>query len=134
MPFSSTGDCKVVLHKVGSFTLFSYDFDINNDGTLQTSLDQSGRWATDRVAGMNSKRACRIRTPHGSAGRACRVSGRRFGSHYKSGQSSRELPRYGRGQIWVQSGSVSESSLQRQRWLPVPLNFNHLLLIWTLTR
>ena len=33
-----TGDGKVVFYKAGSFTPFSYDFDINNDGTLQTPL------------------------------------------------------------------------------------------------
>jgi hypothetical protein len=33
-----TGDGKVVFYKGGSFTPFSYDFDINNDGTLQTPL------------------------------------------------------------------------------------------------
>jgi hypothetical protein len=39
MPFDCfTGDGKVVFYKVGSFTPFSYDFDINNDGTLQTPL------------------------------------------------------------------------------------------------
>ncbi len=39
MPFDCfTGDGKVVFYKAGSFTPFSYDFDINNDGTLQTPL------------------------------------------------------------------------------------------------
>lgn len=33
-----TGDGKVAFYKAGSFTPFSYDFDINNDGTLQTPL------------------------------------------------------------------------------------------------
>src|SRR5580704_2217316 len=33
-----TGDGKVVFYKAGSFQPFSYDFDINNDGTLQTPL------------------------------------------------------------------------------------------------
>jgi hypothetical protein len=33
-----TGDGKVVFYKAGSFAPFSYDFDINNDGTLQTPL------------------------------------------------------------------------------------------------
>jgi hypothetical protein len=33
-----TGGGKVVFYKAGSFTPFSYDFDINNDGTLQTPL------------------------------------------------------------------------------------------------
>jgi hypothetical protein len=33
-----TGDGKVVFYKAGSYTPFSYDFDINNDGTLQTPL------------------------------------------------------------------------------------------------
>lgn len=33
-----TGNEKVVFYKAGSFTPFSYDFDINNDGTLQTPL------------------------------------------------------------------------------------------------
>jgi hypothetical protein len=33
-----TGDGKVVFYKTGSFKPFSYDFDINNDGTLQTPL------------------------------------------------------------------------------------------------
>ena len=33
-----TGDGKVVFYKAGSFTPFSYDFDVNNDGTLQTPL------------------------------------------------------------------------------------------------
>jgi hypothetical protein len=33
-----TGDGKVVFYKAGSFTPFDYDFDINNDGTLQTPL------------------------------------------------------------------------------------------------
>jgi hypothetical protein len=31
-------DGKVVFYKAGSFTPFSYDFDINNDGTPQTPL------------------------------------------------------------------------------------------------
>jgi hypothetical protein len=39
MPFDCfTGDGKVVFYKAGSFTPFSYDFDINLDGTLQTPL------------------------------------------------------------------------------------------------
>jgi hypothetical protein len=39
MPFDCfTGASKVVFYKAGSFTPFSYDFDINNDGTLQTPL------------------------------------------------------------------------------------------------
>jgi len=39
MPFDCfTGDGKVVFYKAGSFTPFSYDFDVNNDGTLQTPL------------------------------------------------------------------------------------------------
>jgi hypothetical protein len=39
MPFDCfTGGGKVVFYKAGSFTPFSYDFDINNDGTLQTPL------------------------------------------------------------------------------------------------
>jgi hypothetical protein len=39
MPFDCfTGDGKVVFYKAGSFTPFSYDFDINSDGTLQTPL------------------------------------------------------------------------------------------------
>ena len=39
MPFDCfTGDGKVVFYKAGSFTPFSYDFDINIDGTLQTPL------------------------------------------------------------------------------------------------
>ena len=39
MPFDCfTGDGKVVFYKAGSFKPFSYDFDINNDGTLQTPL------------------------------------------------------------------------------------------------
>jgi hypothetical protein len=39
MPFDCfTGDGKVVFYKGGSFTPFSYDFDINLDGTLQTPL------------------------------------------------------------------------------------------------
>ena len=33
-----TGDGKVVFYKAGSFIPFSYDLDINNDGTLQTPL------------------------------------------------------------------------------------------------
>jgi len=33
-----TGDGKIVFYKAGSFTPFSYAFDINNDGTLQTPL------------------------------------------------------------------------------------------------
>jgi hypothetical protein len=33
-----TGGGKVVFYKAGSYTPFSYDFDINNDGTLQTPL------------------------------------------------------------------------------------------------
>ena len=33
-----TGAEKVVFYKPGSFTPFSYDFDINNDGTLETPL------------------------------------------------------------------------------------------------
>jgi hypothetical protein len=33
-----TGDGKVVLYKAGSFTPFPYDFNMNNDGTLQTPL------------------------------------------------------------------------------------------------
>jgi hypothetical protein len=33
-----TGDGKVVFYKAGSFTPFDYDFDINNDGTLQTPV------------------------------------------------------------------------------------------------
>ena len=33
-----TGDGKVVFYNAGSFTPFSYDFDVNNDGTLQTPL------------------------------------------------------------------------------------------------
>jgi len=37
------------------------------------------------------------------------------------------------GPIWVPL-TVPESSLQRQRWLPVPLNVNQLPLNWTLTR
>jgi hypothetical protein len=32
------GDGKLILYKPGSFTPFSYGFDINNDGTLQTPL------------------------------------------------------------------------------------------------
>ena len=32
------GDGKLVLYKPGSFTPFSFGFDINNDGTLQTPL------------------------------------------------------------------------------------------------
>jgi hypothetical protein len=39
MPFDCfTGDGKVVFYKAGSFKPFSYDFDINDDGTLQTPL------------------------------------------------------------------------------------------------
>jgi hypothetical protein len=39
MPFDCfTGEGKVVFYKAGSFTPFSYDFDINLDGTLQTPL------------------------------------------------------------------------------------------------
>ena len=39
MPFDCfTGDGKVVFYQAGSFTPFSYDFDINDDGTLQTPL------------------------------------------------------------------------------------------------
>ena len=39
MPFDCfTGDGKVVFYKAGSFTPFAYDFDINDDGTLQTPL------------------------------------------------------------------------------------------------
>ena len=39
MPFDCfTGSGKVVFYKAGSFTPFAYDFDINNDGTLQTPL------------------------------------------------------------------------------------------------
>jgi hypothetical protein len=39
MPFDCfTGGGKVVFYKAGSFTPFSYDFEINNDGTLQTPL------------------------------------------------------------------------------------------------
>jgi hypothetical protein len=39
MPFDCfTGEGKVVFYKAGSFTPFSYDFDINNDGTLRTPL------------------------------------------------------------------------------------------------
>jgi hypothetical protein len=39
MPFDCfTGDGKVAFYKAGSFTPFSYDFDINLDGTLQTPL------------------------------------------------------------------------------------------------
>jgi hypothetical protein len=39
MPFDCfTGDGKVVFYPAGSFTPFSYDFDINDDGTLQTPL------------------------------------------------------------------------------------------------
>jgi hypothetical protein len=39
MPFDCfTGGGKVVFYKAGSFTPFDYDFDINNDGTLQTPL------------------------------------------------------------------------------------------------
>jgi hypothetical protein len=39
MPFDCfTGGGKVVFYKPGSFTPFDYDFDINNDGTLQTPL------------------------------------------------------------------------------------------------
>jgi hypothetical protein len=39
MPFDCfTGDGKVVFYKAGSFTPFSYDFDINLDGTLQSPL------------------------------------------------------------------------------------------------
>jgi hypothetical protein len=39
MPFDCfMGDGKVVFYKAGSFTPFSYDFDINLDGTLQTPL------------------------------------------------------------------------------------------------
>ena len=39
MPFDCfTGGGKVVFYKAGSFTPFSYDFDINDDGTLQTPL------------------------------------------------------------------------------------------------
>jgi hypothetical protein len=39
MPFDCfTGDGKVVFYPAGSFTAFSYDFDINDDGTLQTPL------------------------------------------------------------------------------------------------
>jgi hypothetical protein len=33
-----TGGGKVVFYQAGSFTPFAYDFDINNDGTLQTPL------------------------------------------------------------------------------------------------
>jgi hypothetical protein len=33
-----TGGGKVAFYKPGSFTPFSYDFDVNNDGTLQTPL------------------------------------------------------------------------------------------------
>ena len=33
-----TGGSKVVFYKAGSFTPFAYDFDINNDATLQTPL------------------------------------------------------------------------------------------------
>jgi hypothetical protein len=32
------GDGQIVMYKAGSFTPFSYGFDINNDGTLQTPL------------------------------------------------------------------------------------------------
>jgi len=32
------GGGKVAFYKPGSFTPFSYDFDVNNDGTLQTPL------------------------------------------------------------------------------------------------
>ncbi len=39
MPFDCfMGDGKLVFYKAGSFTPFSYGFDINNDGTLQTPL------------------------------------------------------------------------------------------------
>jgi hypothetical protein len=39
MPFDCfTGGGKVVFYKPGSFKPFDYDFDINNDGTLQTPL------------------------------------------------------------------------------------------------
>jgi|HubBroStandDraft_6_1064221.scaffolds.fasta_scaffold56569_3 hypothetical protein len=39
MPFDCfTGGGKVVFYKAGSFKPFDYDFDINNDGTLQTPL------------------------------------------------------------------------------------------------
>jgi len=39
MPFDCfTGGGKVVFYKAGSFQPFDYDFDINNDGTLQTPL------------------------------------------------------------------------------------------------
>ena len=39
MPFDCfTGGGKVAFYKAGSFTPFAYDFDINNDGTLQTPL------------------------------------------------------------------------------------------------
>jgi hypothetical protein len=39
MPFDCfTGGGKVVFYKAGSFTPFSYDFEINQDGTLQTPL------------------------------------------------------------------------------------------------
>jgi hypothetical protein len=33
-----TGDGQIVMYKAGSYTPFSYGFDINNDGTLQTPL------------------------------------------------------------------------------------------------
>jgi hypothetical protein len=39
MPFECfTGGGKVAFYKPGSFKPFDYDFDINNDGTLQTPL------------------------------------------------------------------------------------------------
>jgi hypothetical protein len=39
MPFDCfTGGGKVAFYKPGSFTPFSYDFDVNNDGTLETPL------------------------------------------------------------------------------------------------
>jgi len=39
MPFDCfMGDGKLVFYKAGSFTPFSYGFDVNNDGTLQTPL------------------------------------------------------------------------------------------------
>jgi hypothetical protein len=39
MPFECfTGGSKVAFYKPGSFKPFDYDFDINNDGTLQTPL------------------------------------------------------------------------------------------------
>jgi hypothetical protein len=39
MPFDCfLGDGKLVFYKAGSFTPFSYGFDVNNDGTLQTPL------------------------------------------------------------------------------------------------